>query len=68
MEKVVARHPLKEQPKDATYWRTRPLAERLDAVETLRQAWWSSQSLAKDFNEFVGLLHAHGVEYLVVGG
>lgn len=39
MEKVVARYPLKAQPKDTDYWRTRPLAERLDAVELLRREW-----------------------------
>jgi hypothetical protein len=37
MEKVIARYPLKEQPRDTEYWLSRPVAERLAAVEQLRQ-------------------------------
>ncbi len=39
MEKVVRRHSLKTQPRDTEYWLSRPIAERLDAVELLRRAW-----------------------------
>jgi hypothetical protein len=39
MEKVVSRHPLKAQPRDTEYWLTRPVEERLEAVEVLRQDW-----------------------------
>jgi hypothetical protein len=39
MDKVVSRHPLKAQLRDTEYWLSRPVAERLDAVEQLRQDW-----------------------------
>lgn len=39
MEKVIHRYRLGQEPHDATYWMTRPPAERLDAVEHLRLAW-----------------------------
>ncbi|HNE41859.1 MAG TPA: hypothetical protein PKY91_01360 [Rhodocyclaceae bacterium] len=42
MEKVVHRHALKDQPRDTEYWLSRPVAERLDAVELLRRAWLES--------------------------
>ncbi len=33
-----------------------------------RIGWPPTPMLSRDFKEFVGLLNAHGVEYLVVGG
>jgi len=39
MQKVVARYPLKAQPRDTEYWLSRPVDERLAAVEELRQNW-----------------------------
>jgi hypothetical protein len=39
MEKVISRYPLKAQPRDTEYWLSRPVAERLAAVEQLRQNW-----------------------------
>jgi len=39
MEKVVARHPLNQQPRDTEYWLSRSPSQRLDAVEILRHAW-----------------------------
>lgn len=39
MEKVVAHYPLKAQPRNTEYWLSRPVAERLAAVELLRQDW-----------------------------
>jgi hypothetical protein len=42
MEKVVARHPLHQQPRDTEYWLSRSPSQRLDAVEMLRLAWLES--------------------------
>jgi hypothetical protein len=42
MEKVVARHPLHQQPRDTEYWLSRSPSQRLDAVEVLRLAWLES--------------------------
>jgi hypothetical protein len=36
MEKVVLRTTLKEQPSDRDFWLTRPVSERLAAVEKFR--------------------------------
>jgi len=33
----------KEQPSDYQYWITRPVSERIDAIEMLRQSWMSFQ-------------------------
>jgi len=44
MEKVVARHPLHQQPRDTEYWLSRTPSQRLDAVEILRLAWLESHS------------------------
>lgn len=42
MEKVVARHPLHQPPRDTEYWLSRSPSQRLDAVEMLRLAWLES--------------------------
>ena len=42
MEKVVARHPLHQQPRDTEFWLSRSPSQRLDAVEVLRLAWLES--------------------------
>ena len=34
----------KEQPSDYQYWLTRPVCERIDAIEMLRQAYLNNQS------------------------
>ncbi len=36
MEKVILRTTLKEQPTDRDYWLSRPVSERITAVEQLR--------------------------------
>jgi len=46
MEKVVARHPLHQQPRDTEYWLSRSSSQRLDAVEVLRLAWLESHPVA----------------------
>jgi hypothetical protein len=46
------------------YWLSRPPMERVAAVEYLRD---KSMDLAPDFDEFIGSLTAHGVEFIVVG-
>ena len=42
MEKVVARHPLHQQPRDTEYWLSQSPSQRLDAVEVLRLVWLES--------------------------
>jgi hypothetical protein len=37
--KVVQKFNIKNQPKDAAYWRTRPYAERLEALEQIRREY-----------------------------
>jgi hypothetical protein len=39
MEKVLRIVPLHEQPSDYEYWASRPLTDRLNAIETLRQQY-----------------------------
>ena len=39
MEKVLKIVSLKEQPSDYIYWLSRPITERLDAIEILRQQY-----------------------------
>jgi hypothetical protein len=39
MEKIIKIVPLKEQPLDYIYWLSRPITERLDAIEVLRQQY-----------------------------
>mgnify|MGYP006287601939 CR=1 FL=1 len=39
MDKVLRIAPLKEQPSDYIYWLSRPITERLDAIEILRQQY-----------------------------
>jgi hypothetical protein len=37
--KVVQKFNIKEQPKDAAYWRNRPYSERLEALEQIRREY-----------------------------
>ncbi|MFP4422578.1 MAG: hypothetical protein ACLFRG_18720 [Desulfococcaceae bacterium] len=37
--KVVQKFNIKEQPKDAAYWRNRPYEERLEALEKIRREY-----------------------------
>ena len=46
MERVVKRHVLNQAPLDTGYWLSRPVSERLDAVELLRLAWLGSHPSA----------------------
>jgi len=39
MEKVIKIVPLHNQPSDHEYWISRPLTERLDAIEILREQY-----------------------------
>ena len=39
MEKVITRRSLKDKKTDFAYWQSRPEAERLAAIETLRQQY-----------------------------
>lgn len=39
VEKTLRIVPMKEQPSDFQYWSTRPVAERLDAIEALRRQY-----------------------------
>lgn len=54
--------------KAVRYWLSRPAAERVSAVETIRQATWESMvKLPRDWNERIDLLCSHRVRFLVVG-
>ncbi len=44
MDKVIFRYPLKAQPSDTDYWLSRPVGDRLAAVEQLRQDWLAEHS------------------------
>lgn len=37
IEKICMKYNLREEPSDATYWRSRPYAERLATLEEIRQ-------------------------------
>ena len=53
---------------EAAYWLSRPMSERLAAVETLRQlTWGSTVTLPPEWSEFIALLCAARVRFLIVG-
>ncbi len=56
-----------DQTDEKRYWLARPPAERLQALELMRQILYGIQ-LPPDFKAFLRLLNAHQVEYLLVGG
>ena len=72
VERVVNKMKRSEQAAaDLAYWLGRPMAERIAAVEVLRQQAFGAKARAmlnSDFKEFAELLNANAVEYLVVGG
>ena len=43
MKKVVRITTNKEQPSDYLYWKDRPVSERIDAIEILRQSYLNFQ-------------------------
>ena len=56
-------------PDDALeYWLSRPVEERLRALELLRRTFYGYTALARDFKEFLKSLNSNGVEYLLIGG
>jgi hypothetical protein len=57
-------------PDDAVeYWLSRPVEERLRALELLRRTFYGyTSALARDFQEFLKLLNSNRVEYLFIGG
>jgi hypothetical protein len=56
-------------PDDAVaYWLSRPVEERLRALELLRRTSMAIPALARDFKEFLKSLNSNSVEYLLIGG
>lgn len=40
MKRIVRKYRIGSQPKDTLYWRTRPIEERLAALETIRSEFY----------------------------
>lgn len=59
---------LEDADDEASYWQTQTPEERLRAPGLIRQALYGYTGTSPDFREFLQLLNANGVEYLLVGG
>ncbi|MBS1686267.1 MAG: hypothetical protein JSS76_16095 [Bacteroidetes bacterium] len=59
----------KEAKNDRAYWMSRPVAERLNAIEFFVNNFPIMKvNFPPDFSEFIGLLENHEVRYIIVGG
>ena len=61
-------HDANDEVRDVAYWLSRPVAERLAAVEELRRPVMEALPLAEQrLQRVFELLRSNGVEFLVVG-
>ena len=61
IEKVVTKTSINEQNSDFAYWQTKSYAERLAALEEIRQEYnnWKYTNAELRFQEFIGLLNSN---------
>jgi hypothetical protein len=60
MEKVITRSTLKAPSRDLAYWLSRPVEERIAAVEQLRQDWLDAHpEVSREFQRVVRVTRLH---------
>ena len=55
-----------EEPKERTYWLSRPAIERFQALEQMRQSFYDNAS--QGFQRVYSILNKNKVKYLIIGG
>jgi len=66
---IIRKGNIKEQGNDFLFWQSQPFELRLSTVEEIRVEYNTFKyGFNKDFNEFIALLNANDVKYLIVGG
>ena len=65
---IVIAHKDELDKKDAEYWRSATIEERLQTITYLRNVFMAKRQLPVDFKEFIQCLNLNDVRFLLVGG